>query len=83
MGTTLFYDDKGMLSSTRTTTKNGMSLTQYVGNTKRGGMTIKSGGITSRLNSSGQSIGSAFKNGSRTTYFDSTGGLRKQLSSFS
>lgn len=62
MHTTFFHKDDGSISSMRTTQgnmKNGVSLTSYFGSVNRGGTTFHNGGISSRFNTKGQSMGNS------------------------
>lgn len=81
---TNFYKRNGGLSSTRTTigdNKNSTSTTTYH-TTGKGGWTFKNSGISTRMNSSGTSIGSGIKSGNSTTYFGSHGNVISNLPSF-
>ena len=60
--TTIFYKDDGKVSSIRTTKgnmKNGVSITRYVDDNSRGGVTYHNRGISSRFNNKGQSMGNS------------------------
>lgn len=60
--TTIFHKDDGSISSIRTTQgnmKTGMSLTRYVGNSGRGGVTYHNRVVSSRFNNKGQSMGTS------------------------
>lgn len=60
--TTVFHKDDGSVSSIRTTNgnmKNGVSMTRYVGNSAKGGITYHNKGISTRFNNKGQSMGNS------------------------
>jgi hypothetical protein len=81
---TQFYKKDGNASSNRHTLKAGSSkinMTNYFGSS-RGGLTIRSGNMTTRFNSRGQSIGTSLKTGRTTTYFGKNGTVVSQMPSF-
>lgn len=76
----VFKDKDGNVSSIRSGNKHTQFTTYF--NKKAGGMTIRNNGFTTRLNISGQCIGTAFKSGNRTAYFDKNGKRTSHLTAF-
>ena len=81
METVFFLHKDGTPSSTRTTVGN-MSFTSYWNSPSRGGITIRTNNFTSRMNHSGQSIGTAFRTGNNITYFGGHGSVNSHITSF-
>ena len=83
MSSTFFYKKDGNAYSMRTTinvSNNKISFSNYFDG--KVGVTLKSGNITTRLNSRGQSIGIGLSNGNNTTYFGKNGNVLSQLPVF-
>lgn len=75
MAVTTFNKNDGSISSYRVTIGQGsnkVSLSNYIGST-RGGTTFYNNGVSARFNNKGQSMGTAIKIGSSTSYYNSSG----------
>lgn len=84
MGMTVFNKKDKNVSSMRYNLKNGknkINFSRYTDPSK-GGMTFKSGNITTRFNNKGQSIGMGIKTGNHTTYFGKNGNVVSNLTGF-
>lgn len=83
-GTTFFHNKHGGVSSSRISINGGSSknsMTTYSSGT-RGGVTFKSGNLTSRINGEGRAIGGGLKCGNDTTYFGSDYRVRSEMPAF-
>ncbi|MGL4875345.1 MAG: hypothetical protein ACRC30_11915 [Clostridium sp.] len=77
----LFKKKDGNTSSIRTTVKTGdskMSFSNY-GDSSKNTVTIKGDNVTSRFNTSGQSMGTAIKSNLGTSYYTINGGITSGL----
>jgi hypothetical protein len=84
MSTVNFFNKDNGISSTRTTIgqgRNKVSLSHYY-NSTRGGVTFRSGSMTTRLNNQGQVLGTGFKSGRSMTYVGSKNKISNQIAPF-
>ncbi|MDF2544648.1 MAG: hypothetical protein K0S47_4366 [Herbinix sp.] len=84
MSTTTFEKKNHQLSSIRTTIgsgRNQVSFTMYPGSS-RGGMTFRSGAMTTRINNKGETIAMGLKTGKHMTYFRKNGKTSSNIPSF-